>query len=230
MEVGVCGRKIYRHAGQVTGQRCTRPVIVLLGAVEEAGCLAGLALNPGTPVAAVEEVAAEILPAEMSYAWTNMSYQEANAGGSAGVFALSMVFVFLILAALYESWTLPWSVLLTTPVAVFGAFLGIWLRGLDNDVFAQIGLIMLIGLVAKNAILLIDFAKLAESRGLTRREAIAQAGRVRLRPILMTTFALIAGIVVGTYSSIFIASPIMLSLQGKFKIDEEEAKRLEARP
>ena len=151
--------------------------------------------SSGQAMAAVEEVAAEVLPAEMSYAWTNMSYQEANAGGSAGVFALSMVFVFLILAALYESWSLPWSVLLTTPVAVFGAFLGIWLRGLDNDVFAQIGLIMLIGLVAKNAILIVEFAVLELKRGKSVVDAALTAAKTRLRPILMTSFAFILGCV-----------------------------------
>jgi len=151
--------------------------------------------SSGQAMAAVEEVAAEILPAEMSYAWTNMSYQEATAGGSAGVFALSLVFVFLILAALYESWTLPWSVLLTTPVAVFGAFLGIWLRGLDNDVFAQIGLIMLIGLVAKNAILIVEFAVLELKGGKSVVDAALTGAKTRLRPILMTSFAFILGCV-----------------------------------
>jgi HAE1 family hydrophobic/amphiphilic exporter-1 len=151
--------------------------------------------SSGQAMAAVEEVAAETLPAEMSYAWTNMSYQEATAGGSAGVFALSLVFVFLILAALYESWTLPWSVLLTTPVAVFGAFLGIWLRGLDNDVFAQIGLIMLIGLVAKNAILIVEFAVLELKGGKSVVDAALTGAKTRLRPILMTSFAFILGCV-----------------------------------
>ncbi len=151
--------------------------------------------SSGQAMAAVEAVAAEVLPADMSYEWTNMSYQEANAGSGAGTFALSIVFVFLILAALYESWSLPWSVLLTTPVAVFGAFLGIWMRGLDNDVFSQIGLIMLIGLVAKNAILIVEFAVMEQKSGKTMVDAALAGAKSRLRPILMTSFAFILGCV-----------------------------------
>ena len=147
-------------------------------------------------MAAVEQVAREVLPSDMSYDWTNLSYQEKKAGGSAGTFALSLFFVFLILAALYESWSLPWSVLLTTPVAVFGAFLGLSMRGLDNDVFSQIGLIMLIGLVAKNAILIVEFAKLELEKGsLSLVDATLLGARQRLRPILMTSFAFILGCV-----------------------------------
>jgi HAE1 family hydrophobic/amphiphilic exporter-1 len=147
-------------------------------------------------LAAVEAVAKEVLPNDMGFEWTNMSYQEKKAGGGAGTFALSLIFVFLILAALYESWSLPWSVLLTTPVAVFGAFVGVYWRGLDNDVFTQIGLIMLIGLVAKNAILIVEFAKLELDKG--ERGVIDAAltgARLRLRPILMTSFAFILGCV-----------------------------------
>jgi len=151
--------------------------------------------SSGQAMAAVEEVAREVLPADVTYAWTNMSYQEATAGGSGGTFALSLVFVFLILAGLYESWSLPWSVLLTTPVAVFGAFLGIWMRGLDNDVFSQIGLIMLIGLVAKNAILIVEFAVLEQKGGKTVVDAALAGAKSRLRPILMTSFAFILGCV-----------------------------------
>jgi HAE1 family hydrophobic/amphiphilic exporter-1 len=152
--------------------------------------------SSGQAMAAVEAVAKEVLPSDMSYAWTAMSYQEAEAGGSAGVFALSLLFVFLILAALYESWSLPWSVLLTTPIAVFGAFFGIWMRGLDNDVFSQIGLIMLIGLVAKNAILIVEFAKMELERGdKPLVEAALLGAKLRLRPILMTSFAFILGCV-----------------------------------
>jgi len=132
----------------------------------------------------------------MSFEWTNMSYQEATAGGAGATFALSIVFVFLILAALYESWSLPWSVLLTTPVAIFGAYLGIWMRGLENNVFAQIGLIMLIGLVAKNAILIVEFAKLELEKGeKSLVEATLYGAKLRLRPILMTSFAFILGCV-----------------------------------
>jgi HAE1 family hydrophobic/amphiphilic exporter-1 len=151
--------------------------------------------SSGQAMAAVEEVAKQVLPDDMSYAWTNMSYQEAHAGGSAGTFTLSLVFVFLILAALYESWSLPWSVLLTTPVAVFGAFLGIWLRRLDSDVFSQIGLIMLIGLVAKNAILIVEFAVLEQKGGKSVVDAALAGAKTRLRPILMTSFAFILGCV-----------------------------------
>jgi HAE1 family hydrophobic/amphiphilic exporter-1 len=152
--------------------------------------------SSGQAMAAVEQVAKEVLPADIGYAWTNMSYQEAHAGGSGGTFALSILFVFLILAALYESWSLPWSVLLTTPIAVFGAFLAIWWRGLDNDVFSQIGLIMLIGLVAKNAILIVEFAKMELERGdQSLVEATLKGARLRLRPILMTSFAFILGCV-----------------------------------
>ncbi len=152
--------------------------------------------SSGEAMAAVEEVAKEVLPADITFEWTNMSYQEANAGGAGAVFALSLLFVFLILAGLYESWSLPWSVLLTTPIAVFGAFLGLWARGLENDVFAQIGLVMLIGLVAKNAILIVEFAKAElEAGGKTVVDAALAGAKSRLRPILMTSFAFILGCV-----------------------------------
>jgi len=152
--------------------------------------------SSGQAMAAVEEVAKEVLPADVTFEWTNMSYQEANAGGAGAVFALSLVFVFLILAGLYQSWSLPWSVLLTTPIAIFGAFLGIWSRGLDNDVFSQIGLVMLIGLIAKNAILIVEFAKAElEAGGKTATEAALAGAKSRLRPILMTSFAFILGCV-----------------------------------
>jgi len=152
--------------------------------------------SSGEAMAAMEEVAKEVLPSGFGYAWMDMSYQEEKAaGGEAMVFGMSFLFVFLILAALYESWSLPFSVLLSVPVAVLGANGGLLLRKFDNNVFAQIGLIMLIGLTAKNAILIVEFAILEHAKGKELVQAALEGARLRLRPILMTSFAFILGCV-----------------------------------
>ena len=152
--------------------------------------------SSGQAIAALQDVARETLGPTFSYDWADLSYQELKASGTSGItYGLSLVFVFLILAALYESWSLPFSVLLTVPVAVFGAFLGLLLRKFDLDVYGQIGIVMLIGLSAKNAILIVEFAKLRLESGQPLVEAALEGARLRLRPILMTSFAFILGCV-----------------------------------
>src|ERR1700747_2250215 len=160
---------------------------------------------------ALEDVFRKTMPREMGFDYVGMSFQEKKAREgvpAAAIFGFSLLFGFLILAGLYESWTLPFSVLLSTPVAVFGAFLVLWLRRtvlllieppylvqIESDVYSQIGLVMLIGLTAKNAILIVEFAKDAYEGGQPLTEAALAAARLRLRPILMTSFAFILGCV-----------------------------------
>ena len=149
---------------------------------------------------ALEEVAKETLPADMSYDFINLSYQIKHSPSGSSVFLMALIFVFLILAAQYESWKLPFSVLLGAPLAVFGAFLGLFLARFTSDayvnnVFAQIGLVLLIGLVAKNAILIVEFAKEEHERGTPLYQAAMVAAKLRFRPILMTAFAFILGVV-----------------------------------
>jgi len=147
---------------------------------------------------ALEEVFSQTMPREMGFDYMGMSYQEQQAQKGVSpmvIFAFSLFCVFLILAAQYESWSLPFSVLLGTPIAVAGAFGGLMMRGMENNVYAQIGLVMLIGLAAKNAILIVEFAKMEFEKGKPLVEATLEGAKLRLRPILMTSFAFILGCV-----------------------------------
>lgn len=155
-------------------------------------------ISSGQAMRAMEEVFAQTMPREMGFDYMGMSFQEQKAAQgvpAVAVFGLSLLFVFLILAALYESWSLPFSVLLGTPIAVAGAFLALMLRHFENNVYAQIGLVMLIGLAAKNAILIVEFAKNEHERGKSVVQAALDGAQLRLRPILMTSFAFILGCV-----------------------------------
>jgi HAE1 family hydrophobic/amphiphilic exporter-1 len=156
--------------------------------------------SSGDALAALEETAKTTLPQDMGYDWADMTYQEKRAPNPGPTFAVAIFLVFLVLAAQYRSWSLPWSVLLGTPFAAFGAYLGLWIARQSsnsylNNIFAQIGLIMLIGLAAKNAILIVEFAKMLHDQGKGLVESALESARLRFRPILMTAFAFILGVV-----------------------------------
>jgi HAE1 family hydrophobic/amphiphilic exporter-1 len=156
----------------------------------------GRGYTSGQALAALEDVFAKTMPKEMGYTYSGLSYQEKVAPPAGPTFILAIVFVFLLLAAMYESWRLPWAVLLGSPIVALGSFFGVWLMGYDNNVYVQIGNIMLIGLAAKNAILIIEFAKAKhEQEGKSIEEAALESARLRFRPILMTAFAFILGVV-----------------------------------
>jgi HAE1 family hydrophobic/amphiphilic exporter-1 len=152
--------------------------------------------STGFGLDAMERIAAEKLPDGFGFEWTELAFQERQAGDSALIiFGMSVVFVFLLLAAQYESWTLPFSVILIVPMCLLAAVTGLLIRGMSVDILAQVGFVVLVGLAAKNAILIVEFAKQAEDEGKSRFDAAVEAARTRLRPILMTSFAFILGVV-----------------------------------
>ncbi|MFK7764013.1 MAG: efflux RND transporter permease subunit [Roseobacter sp.] len=154
-------------------------------------------VSTGEALIAMEELAASLAPPGVDFEWTELALQERNQGNTAVyIFAFSILFAFLFLAALYESWALPIAIVLIVPLSVLGALAGVLYRGMDNNILTQVGLIVLVGLAAKNAILIVEFAKQGEEeRGLTPVEAAIEASRLRLRPILMTAFAFILGVI-----------------------------------
>jgi hydrophobe/amphiphile efflux-1 (HAE1) family protein len=156
---------------------------------------AGAGASSGDAIGAMERLAASTLPRGFGFEWTDLSYQETQAGsGGAWIFVLCVVFVFLALAAQYESWSLPFAVILIVPMCLLSALTGVWLRGQDNNVLTQIGFVVLVALAAKNAILIVEFARAEERRGLDRRAAAVSAAALRLRPIVMTSSAFILGV------------------------------------
>jgi HAE1 family hydrophobic/amphiphilic exporter-1 len=167
----------------------------LLRSVELNG-VPGRGYASGQALDALEAVFKETMPPEMGFAYSSLSYQEKIAPPAGPTFAAAILFVFLLLAAMYESWRLPWAVLLGSPLVALGAFFGVWLVGYDNNVYVQIGNIMLIGLAAKNAILIVEFAKMKHDvEGMPIEEAALESARLRFRPILMTAFAFILGVI-----------------------------------
>jgi hydrophobe/amphiphile efflux-1 (HAE1) family protein len=152
--------------------------------------------SQGQAIETMQKLAAEMLPEGFDYEWTTLAFQQIRAGSTSGfAFALAVVFVFLVLAAQYESLTMPLAVILIVPMCLVASITGVILRGMDNNILTQVGFIVLIGLAAKNAILIVEFAKQLEERGLDRHAAAVEAARLRLRPILMTSFAFIFGVV-----------------------------------
>jgi multidrug efflux pump len=155
-------------------------------------------VSSGQAIDIMNSLAANELPSTMGYEWTELTYQQILASKdllTKMAFPLAVVFVFLVLSAQYESWSLPLSIILIVPMCLLAAIAGVWLASLNNDIFTQIGLVVLIGLAAKNAILIVEFAKQLQDQGKGRFEATVEACRLRLRPILMTSFAFILGVV-----------------------------------
>jgi multidrug efflux pump len=143
----------------------------------------------------VERLAKEHLPSGFAIEWTDLTYQQILAGDTLFyIFPLCVVFVFLVLSAQYESWSMPMAIILIVPMCLLSAIGGVWLRSQDNNIFTQIGLVVLVGLAAKNAILIVEFAKQLQDTGMDRVAAAVEACRLRLRPILMTSFAFILGV------------------------------------
>jgi len=213
METGDIGRlKVRNAAGDmvplstlVTVREASGPSIVTHYNLYPAAELSGNTLpgtSSGDAIAILETLAGPppagrgLLPPGMDFEWTGLSLQQVLAGNTAAaVFVLGTLFVFLVLAAQYESWSLPLVIILIVPLCLLAAVAGLWIAGLDNNIFTQIGLVVLIGLAAKNAILIVEFAKAREEAGVPRAEAVLEAAKLRLRPILMTSFAFILGVV-----------------------------------
>src|SRR5206468_1706135 len=152
-------------------------------------------VSSGQAIAVMQTLANDTLPSQFGYEWTELSLQEILAGNSAAyIFPLCALFVFLVLAAQYESWSLPLAIILIVPMCLFAAIAGVYIRGSDNNIFTQIGFVVLIGLACKNAILIVEFAKQQMDAGRSRQEAATEASRLRLRPILMTSFAFTLGV------------------------------------
>jgi len=188
--------KIEYSAGPDTLDRYNNlPAVKLLGQ-------AAPGHSSGEAIAEMEKIAAQVLPAEMSYDWTGSSFQEKRSSGTSGIaLGLAALMAFLILAAQYEKWSLPLSVLLAMPFGVFGALVAVWVAGLTNDVYFQIGLVTLLGLAAKNAILIVEFAVYKSAEGMSAAAAALEAARLRFRPILMTSLAFILGVMPLAFSS-----------------------------
>jgi HAE1 family hydrophobic/amphiphilic exporter-1 len=191
--------------GIVTLERVYGPETVTRNNLFNAATINGIAkpgYSSGDAIQAVREVAGKYLPRGYAYEWTGMTREEINAGSQQSlIFLLSVIFVFFLLAAQYESYILPFAVILSVPVGIFGVFAFINLTGIDNNIYVQVGLIMLIGLLAKNAILIVQYAVQRRREGMSLTDAALEASQLRLRPILMTSFAFIVGLLPLTWAS-----------------------------
>jgi multidrug efflux pump len=167
-------------------------------------------VSSGQAIEKMERLCRENLPNQFAFEWTQLTYQQVAAGNTAVfIFPLCVLFVFLALAAQYESWSLPLAVILIVPMSLLSAMTGVLVRGQDNNIFTQIGFIVLVGLACKNAILIVEFAKQQMEAGKGRMEAAAEAAKLRLRPILMTSFAFILGV-----------SPLLLAVGAGAEMDQ----------